>query len=191
MSVIVLTCHNSGRAYHRHEFEVEELTTNSLLLTKEDMTNPEIVPQWVIEEYKNFHEVVTDRTFPCYFGMTGEKKGELRYSYISHDNWEHLPQTIQEFIDLFDVPEGERLIRHGFFLFVEPEREERSVPHYRDYFWRILQFLHREDKEDWPAIIQRIRIIICGHFPLQGNLSSCLGMPLPTSSERREILGIA
>jgi uncharacterized protein len=123
----------------------------SYLFTKEDMTNPDIVPQWVIEEYQHFHEVVTDKTFPCYFGMTGEKKGELRYSYISHDNWEHLPQTLREFNELFDIPEGQRLIRHGFFLFVEPEKEERDIPYYREYFWNILQFLHEKDDQPWPA----------------------------------------
>ena len=38
--------------------------------------------------------------------MAAEKKGELRYSYISHDDWSHLPQAIEEFISLFDDSEA-------------------------------------------------------------------------------------
>lgn len=52
-------------------------TASKFLLTKEDMTNPDIVPEWVIQEYKTFHDTVTDKTFPCYFGMTAEMRGEL------------------------------------------------------------------------------------------------------------------
>ncbi|KMJ57389.1 YqcI/YcgG family protein [Bacillus sp. LL01] len=123
-------------------------STKGKLLTKEEMTNPEIVPEWVINEYTNFRRVVTDKTFPCYFGMSAEKKGELRYSYITHENWTHLPDTLREFNALFD--EGKPLVRHGLFLFVEPEPEERQIPYYREYFWDILQFLHMKDDKPWP-----------------------------------------
>jgi len=123
-------------------------STKGKLLTKEEMTNEMIVPKWVVQEYKNFREVVTNKTFPCYFGMSAEKKGELRYSYISHDNWNHLPDTLKEFNALFD-PE-KPLVRHGLFLFVEPEIEEKTIPYYREYFWDILQFLHMKDDQPWP-----------------------------------------
>lgn len=123
--------------------------TNSYLFTKEDMVNPELVPEWVIDEYKNFRDVVTDKEFPCYFGMTAEKKGELRYSYIGRDNWDQLPGAIEEFIALFD--ESKPLIRHGLFVFVEPELEEKTIEYYRENFWNILQFLHEKDTQPWPA----------------------------------------
>ena len=117
------------------------------------MENPELAPNWVIEEYRNFKNVVTDKTFPCTFGMAGEKKGELRYSYISHDDWSNLPKALEEFMALFD--ESEKLIRHGFFLFVEPEKEEKSLDYYRDYFWKILQYLHEKDAAPWPGNIPK------------------------------------
>ncbi|MGN1401232.1 MAG: YqcI/YcgG family protein [Bacillus sp. (in: firmicutes)] len=113
------------------------------------MMDPEIVPEWVIREYNKFSETVTDPTFPCYFGMAAEKKGELRYSYISHEDWSTLPETLRDFMELFR--KEEKLIRHGFFLFVEPEEEPQDIPYYREYFWRILQYLHEEDKKPWPA----------------------------------------
>ncbi len=120
----------------------------SFLYTKEDMTDLNKVPQWVKNEYETFRGIVTDKTFPCYFGMSGEKRGELRYSYITHENWRHLPETLETFIRLFD--NQKRMIRHGFFLFVEPEKENRSIPYYREYFWEILQYLHNNDHKPWP-----------------------------------------
>ena len=123
--------------------------THSYLFTKEEMTNPRLVPQWAMEQYANFRKIVINRTFPCTFGMSAEKKGELRYSYISHDDWSHLPQALEAFISLFD--DNKPFVRHGFFLFVEPEEEERPLTYYREYFWGILQYLHEMDSKPWPA----------------------------------------
>lgn len=64
------------------------------LLEKEDMENTKQVPAWVTEEYSTFKSIVTDPTFPCYFGMKAENKGELRYAYITHDDWSHLPSVL-------------------------------------------------------------------------------------------------
>lgn len=120
---------------------------NRVLLQKEDMENPDNLPAWVTKEYKTFQTIVTDPTFPCYFGMKAEKKGELRYAYITHDDWSNLPKALAGFLELFKEPTK---VRHGFFLFVEPEKEARDIPYYRDYFWRILQYLHEHDPAPWP-----------------------------------------
>jgi FPC/CPF motif-containing protein YcgG len=125
-------------------------TKSTYLLEKEDMVNQNIVPNWVVEEYNTFHTTVTDQTFPCYFGMTAEKKGELRYSFIHHEDWSNLPRALEEFIKLFDAP---KLTRHGLFVFVEPEKEERTLDYYRDYFWDILKYLHNTDDQPWPENI--------------------------------------
>lgn len=118
------------------------------LLEKKDMVNPGAVPKWVIEEYRTFHKIVTDRTFPCYFGMGAEHKGELRYSYLPREDWSHFPAAVEDFLELFKSP---KLIRHGLFVFVEPEKEEKSLEYYRQYFWNILQYLHDHDPQPWPA----------------------------------------
>lgn len=118
------------------------------LLTKESFEDNHSLPQWLVQEYKNFERIVSDSTFPCTFGIAGQKRGELRYSYITHNDWSHLPKTIERFNNLFD--QQEKLIRYGFFLFVEPEKEERSISYYRQYFWNILQYLHDHDDQKWP-----------------------------------------
>ena len=123
------------------------LTTAKTLLTKEDMTNPSVVPDWVIKEYTNFHKTVTDNTFPCYFGMKAENKGELRYAYITKDDWSNLPSAAEAFMDMFKEPVK---IRHGLFVFMEPEKEEQTLEHYRKTFWDILQYMHEHDPLPWP-----------------------------------------
>lgn len=122
--------------------------TASLLLTKKNFEEGGL-PNWVEEEYKNFDSILTKSDFPCTFGMAGHKRGELRYSYISHDDWSHLPNTLKSFNELFD--NQDKLIRHGFFLFVEPEKEEKSLEYYREYFWNVLQYLHDHDDDAWPS----------------------------------------
>src|SRR5690625_2960980 len=121
------------------------------LFSKESIVKNHSLPHWFIREYKHFEKIVSSPTFPCTFGIAGQKRGELRYSYMTHDDWTHIPDTLKAFNQLFD--QQEKLIRHGFFLFVEPEKEERSLAHYRQYFWDVLQYLHEHDDQTWPKII--------------------------------------
>ncbi|MDQ0207603.1 YqcI/YcgG family protein [Alkalicoccobacillus murimartini] len=121
--------------------------TNQALLTKVEMNDASIVPDWLTQEYRTFHEIVTDKTFPCYFGMKAENKGELRYAYLLQEDWSNLPKAVDQFLKLFTSPP---FIRHGLFVFVEPEKEEKTLEYYRDYFWRILQYLHENDTVPWP-----------------------------------------
>ncbi|RBW71167.1 YqcI/YcgG family protein [Bacillus taeanensis] len=116
------------------------------------MINKEKVPHWVAEEFQTFHNIVTDPTFPCYFGIHAQKKGELRYTYLSHNDWSHFPDTVRDFLYLMHE---DRSVRRGLFVFVEPEREERSIEYYRAYFWRLLDYLHERDKKEWPAHIPK------------------------------------
>ena len=84
------------------------------LLTKEDFAERTDLPDWLLKEYQTFHETVTDKTFPCYFGMGGELKGELRYAYVTQNDWSNLPQALKSFLALFDNPAHKR---HGSIRF--------------------------------------------------------------------------
>lgn len=120
------------------------------LLSRESFEdNDVLLPGWLIREYSHFEKMVTRRDFPCTFGIAGQKRGELRYSYITHDDWSHLPKTLERFAQLFE--QQKRVIRHSFFLFVEPEKEEKTISYYRQYFWDILQYLHEHDTQEWPS----------------------------------------
>ena len=44
--------------------------TTETLLVKEDFKKRTDLPRLVVDmEYQTFHHTVTDKTFPCYFGM--------------------------------------------------------------------------------------------------------------------------
>ncbi|MBE1553226.1 YqcI/YcgG family protein [Sporosarcina limicola] len=122
--------------------------TNKVLLSKEDFGERPDLPDWLLNEYKSFHETVTNKTFPCYFGMVGELKGELRYAYILQRDWSNLPAALKSFLVLFENPIHKR---HGLFVFVEPLEKEGSLGDYRKQFWEILQYLHWVDEVEWPS----------------------------------------
>ena len=118
------------------------------LLTKEDFKTRTDLPDWLLKEYDTFHNTVTDKTFPCYFGMAGELGGELRYGYVTREDWSNLPKTLGEFLALFDNPKHKR---HGLFVFIEPFETEGTLEDYRKEFWDILQYLHEVDGTEWPV----------------------------------------
>ena len=72
-------------------------TKEQSLLTKEDFHTRNDLPEWLYKEYQTFHQTVTDKTFPCFFGMRGELKGELRYAYVTQDDWSNLPSALINF----------------------------------------------------------------------------------------------
>lgn len=123
------------------------LTQELALLTKEDFSERTDLPKWLLMEYETFHKTVTDKTFPCYFGMNGELKGELRYAFITQDDWSNLPKAVESFLALFTQPKYKK---HGLFVFVEPFDQEGTIEEYRKQFWSILQYLHDEDSVEWP-----------------------------------------
>ncbi|SIS46259.1 YqcI/YcgG family protein [Salimicrobium flavidum] len=123
----------------------------SHLLTKEFIESnkeTDALPRWFRNEYETFSSIVTDPTFPCFFGMRAQHKGELRYTFLEHDDWSHFPDTVERFLDLFKQPDP---LRHGLFIFVEPETEEMSLDYYREHFWEVLQYLHENDRKPWPS----------------------------------------
>lgn len=122
-------------------------TKEKALLTKEDFASRTDLPKWLYQEYETFHNTVTDKTFPCVFGMSGEKNGELRYAYIEQNDWSNLPAALKSFLKLFETEDYKR---HGLFVFVEPLEVEGSIDDYRKEFWEILQYLHAVDEIEWP-----------------------------------------
>lgn len=120
---------------------------NKALLQKADFTESNYLPNWLKREYATFHNVVTDKTFPCYFGMGGELKGELRYAYVTQNDLSNLPIALKEFLKLFEDPDHKK---HGLFVFVEPFELEGTIDDYRNHFWEILQYLHEVDEMEWP-----------------------------------------
>lgn len=124
------------------------IDTNQALLTKEDFKTRDDLPEWLLQEYQTFHDTVMNKTFPCYFGVAAESGGDLRYAYVTQEDWTNLPKAIESFLELFENPKHKR---HGLFVFVEPFEVEGSIEDYRKQFWDILQYAHDVDEVEWPA----------------------------------------
>lgn len=86
----------------------------SYLLDNEGMKNRGDIPNWVAKEFQNFSSVVLEPTFPCYFGLTALKKNELRYSFLSHNDWGAFTQYNVIF---FRVNERAADCKKGLFSF--------------------------------------------------------------------------
>lgn len=71
----------------------------------------------MLRQAKMYITIRTFITFPCFFGIIGEQKGELRYAYINQDDWSNLPSAVEGFLDLFKLANYKR---HDLFVFVEP-----------------------------------------------------------------------
>lgn len=120
----------------------------SVLLKKEDFETHSTLPTWLLQEYTTFEKTITNKTFPCFFGMSGHLRGELRYAYITQDDWSNAASALTDFLKLFENPNHKK---HGLFLFVEPFNEEGTIDDYRKQFWEILQYLHDVDPIEWPT----------------------------------------
>lgn len=104
------------------------------------------MPDWLVREHRLFAQRLLDRDYPCYFGTSAEKRGELRYGYTEGDVG-HLPVLLREFLAL---SRSRPKVRHALALFFAPEEVERPLSYYRGRFWETLGFLHGEDGKPWP-----------------------------------------
>ena len=114
-----------------------------------NQTGPSILmPAWLPACYEVFHERLVDSAYPCYLGSIAEKQGNIRYTFIQDEDREHLPETLETFVDfvLSDLKQQRVLA-----LFYKPEIEIKGHEYYEAKFWELLQFLHHHDPQPWPA----------------------------------------
>lgn len=163
-------------------------TANRYLLEQEDMTNPEIVPKWVIEEYKNFHQTVTDKTFPCYFGMSAEK----RVSFVTH----MLARTIGPTCRALSKNSWNCSMRRNWSgtdcLYLWSRKLKRSpFLTIESISGTCFNICMKRIMFPGLRINPSIPITICGTSRLQESHSLCLETHLPTNKEKRGILETA
>lgn len=104
-------------------------------------------PSWLPTSYRIFRERILDPAFPCYFGSVAEKRGELFYSFVDNEDVEHLPTTLETFLNVCDAHPRER---NNLTVFFAPESTPRDYGFYRRRFWSTLKWLHNHDMHAWP-----------------------------------------
>lgn len=115
------------------------------------------VPEWAQRHFRNFTESVTGERdgepFPCFFGKASVEEGRPLYAFV--DSMTHpdalfaLRDALLEFLDVYE-DHGDRV---SFAVFFAPPEESLPEARWHEHFWHVLQFLHVEDPEPWPADI--------------------------------------
>lgn len=110
-------------------------------------------PPWAQEHYRDFHEFLVSeaRPHPCTFGVLAEKRGKLRYSYVTREEIPRpleLARALLAFQSLAPSIGG----RPALIAFVDipPDLDAAAQ---EATFWSLLQSLHDYDQTPWPADI--------------------------------------
>ena len=150
------------------------------------------LPGWLDSAYETLREQVMHPAYPCFFGTTAERRGEMFYSFVSgHDkNIRDLPATMQTFAKLATLPQYRK---NNIAVFFEPDTKPLSHDEYHELFWKTLQHLHDVDPdpaadqqpepshEEWEfsfAGVQMFVVCACPSFKLRHSRNLGPGMVL-------------
>jgi FPC/CPF motif-containing protein YcgG len=102
---------------------------------------------WKHSAYEQYQAKLRATDYPCFFGQTGELRGEMMYVFVAKDSLAELITSMRQFVGLIRTTEYERCSLVAFF---EPDQSLVEHSTFVDRFWQILQFLHQHDSQ--PAI---------------------------------------
>ena len=113
------------------------------------------IDHWKVMRYEDFRKNILDdqSLYPCFFAVEAERRGMARYLFInSVANSEDLLKLRD---GLYDYVKNYKSIgkRTTLVIFFKPSEEILSAEKYKKQFWKVIQFLHENDPEPWPANI--------------------------------------
>ena len=150
------------------------------------------LPEWLDKAYETLREQVMHPAYPCFFGTTAERRGEMFYSFVSGKSKDirDLPATMQTFAELASLPQYRK---NNIAVFFEPDADPLSHDEYHELFWKTLQHLHNVDPdpaadqqpepshEEWEfsfAGVQMFVVCACPSFKLRHSRNLGPGMVL-------------
>ncbi len=99
---------------------------------------------WKLEAYEQYKARLRAPEYPCFFGQSGEARGEMLYTFIAEDGLNELLNNTRQFVSLIAAPPHERSSLVAFF---EPDPSLTDHSSFVTRFWQILQFLHDHDRD--------------------------------------------
>jgi hypothetical protein len=105
--------------------------------------------EWKLQAYETYRTKLRTADFPCFFGQSGEIRGEMIYTFLSKHRPRQVVREMQKFVTLLDTSEFERC---SLVAFCEPDSAVSSHADFVDRFWELLQVLHEHDRH--PALAQ-------------------------------------
>ncbi len=104
-----------------------------------------VVPteDWKIRAYESYREKLSASEFPCFFGQTGEIRGEMVYTFIPREFSQQFVREMAVFVALIGTAEFDRC---SLVAFLEPDPEITTHAAFVYRFWQMLQLLHEHDR---------------------------------------------
>jgi FPC/CPF motif-containing protein YcgG len=91
--------------------------------------------------------------FPCTFAVAAAKKEYLRFGFIenlhNNDTWWPLLDILSDYLKVYQKISRDT----SLVIFFPPGEKILNMAEYYQKFWEILQFLHDNDTEEWPASV--------------------------------------
>jgi FPC/CPF motif-containing protein YcgG len=99
---------------------------------------------WKLEAYEQYKAKLRASDYPCFFGQSGETRGETLYTFLAEGGMNELVTNMRKFVSLIGAPPHERSSLIAFF---EPDPSIADHLFFVARFWQILQFLHDHDRD--------------------------------------------
>ncbi len=100
--------------------------------------------RWKLEAYEQYRTRVRAPEYPCFFGQSGEARGEMIYTFIAEGGLSEFVTNMRQFVSLIGAPPHERSSLVAFF---EPDPSITDHTSFVAHFWKVLQFLHEHDRD--------------------------------------------
>jgi hypothetical protein len=101
-------------------------------------------PAWWTRAYRQYRATLDQPDYPCFFGQTAERRGEMFYAFCDRAREPHAPrETMTRFASLGAQP---AYARHSLAMFVEPDESVADHEAFVARFWQVLQRLHDSDR---------------------------------------------
>jgi uncharacterized protein len=127
---------------------------------------------WKLEAYEQYHARLRAPEYPCFFGQSGEARGEMLYTFIAAHNLHEIVTSMRRFVSLIGTPHHERSSLVAFF---EPDPSLTDHVCFIARFWQALQFLHEHDSHPatdrtpddplWEFAFERCEMFVVGASP--------------------------
>jgi uncharacterized protein len=99
---------------------------------------------WKLAAYEQYKARLHAPEYPCFFGQSGEARGEMLYTFIAAGGLHEFAKNMHQFVTLIGAPPHERSSLIAFF---EPDPSVTDHVAFVTRFWQILQFLHDHDRD--------------------------------------------
>jgi hypothetical protein len=127
---------------------------------------------WKLNAYEQYKAKLSAPDYPCFFGQSGEARGEMIYAFVAERRLGELVTNMRQFVSLIGTPQYERCSLVALF---EPDSSITNHTSFVERFWQILQFLHDRDLDPpvdrtpdhplWEFSFKRCEMFVVGASP--------------------------